>query len=146
MDNKLKDKFLRYFGHTSAAFERILTTLSRSNEPRWNLLNSDAAVDWDLIKVQPMRYLWNETEQILYFSSLAAGSATSSCCTSISSSPPPLLKVRQNGKDGKSSRIAWNKLIIAPRTATINVPKMNPPSPIQVQKGKPIPAHKSIRS
>jgi len=57
---ELKDLKLRYWEHTSGPFGRLLSTYKE------NMLDERvrAAVDWELIRVQPIRYVWNETDHI----------------------------------------------------------------------------------
>lgn len=74
---EFKDLKLRYWGHTSGPFGRLLVILSEKStskgKTRWDMLDerymyyTRAAVDWELIRVQPLRYVWNETDQIALY-------------------------------------------------------------------------------
>lgn len=72
---------LRYSSCTSRWFDKVLLALAA--EGRLDKLDqkymcfTKAAIDWELIRVQPIRYVWNETEQIaLYGLLLSAALAT----------------------------------------------------------------------
>lgn len=62
---EFKDLKLRYWEHTSGTFGRLLVALTQE-KTRWDMLDERvrAAVDWELIRVQPIRYVWNETDHI----------------------------------------------------------------------------------
>ena len=56
---EFKDLKLRYWEHTSGPFGRLLV-----EKTHWDIHRTRAAVDWELIRVQPIRYFWNETDHI----------------------------------------------------------------------------------
>lgn len=63
IDEEFKDLKLRYWEHTSGPFGRLVVALTQE-KTHWDIDHTRAAVDWELTRVQPIRYVWNETKHI----------------------------------------------------------------------------------
>lgn len=78
--NELKDFRDRYEVCMTTSFESVVDYFLQNNEARVNkkISNKNAyytpqsAVDWELIRVQPIRYLWNETDQPTFYGVLVS--------------------------------------------------------------------------
>lgn len=75
--DELADLQLRYSGNTTGQFEKFLT--AANSELRREQIGLKyfyfirSAIDWELIRIQPLRYVWNETEQIAWYGLLVTG-------------------------------------------------------------------------
>ncbi len=76
---KFADIKMRYRENTSRHFERVVDTLLKDDSRI--LMAADkkyeyytkSAVDWELIRIQPMRYMWNETDQLTFYGVVITG-------------------------------------------------------------------------
>ena len=81
LKTELNDFQVRYQGSSSEAFDFVLKTMLEDDGARLNLINHkygnyfSAIVDWELIRVQPMRYIWNESEQIALYGLVFTGTS-----------------------------------------------------------------------
>jgi hypothetical protein len=88
LSGQLKDLQYRYYGNLSTPFERALNNLLTEDDD--GVFKCDAphryqhyfrqSVDWELLNVQPMRYMWNTTEPFtLYALLFTVGASAKSC-------------------------------------------------------------------
>jgi hypothetical protein len=86
LSGQLKDLQDRYYANLSTPFERALTNLLTEDgvfqcaAPHKYQHYFCQSVDWELVNVQPMRYMWNTTEPFtLYALLFTVGASAKSC-------------------------------------------------------------------